>query len=147
MALETWKQRYAISDYPSTVETGIVRLAQAALKVLAPNLPAKQFERSASGEMPWDYCETARYGSKDCGFAYSHRCEAFDTSTGSKETISISARSYGLPEGQAFAASYFLTYNSSSGGSLTVEITGGSASVEAVGAKLRAIFSGIDVLT
>ncbi|MGQ0801572.1 MAG: hypothetical protein ACT4NL_15850 [Pseudomarimonas sp.] len=118
-----------------------MRLAQAILKELAPKLSTKQFERSSAGEVPWDYRETARYGDTTCGFVYSQRCEAFDTSAGSKETIDISAKSYGLPEGQAFAVSYFVTYNSASGGSLALEIVANSASVGAVETQLRAIFS------
>lgn len=72
--------------------------------------------------MPWDYRVNGLYGSRESGFTYRQSNDALDTSSGTRETNSISIDSFGLADGLSFRISYFDAYNGD-GVSLRLKMT------------------------
>jgi len=103
----------AIPSPGNTARDKLYAFALKAMARLAPAVKCRYLVSTQTGDMPWDFRETVRYGTKSCGFEIKTVASAFDTSVGIKESFEVEVTSVGLPEAAAFRASYYHGYNSS----------------------------------
>ena len=99
---------------PSPGSTGPGKLCAFALKAmarLAPAVNCHYLSSTQTGEMPWNFRETVRYGTASCGFEINTVADAFDTSAGVRESFQADVTSVGLPGAAAFRAGYYRTYD------------------------------------
>lgn len=103
----------AIPSPGNTAPKKLYAFAIKAMALLAPAVNCRLLASTQTGDMPWDFRETVRYGTQSCGFEIKTAANAFDTSVGLKETFEVDVTSFGLPGAAAFRAGYFHGYDSS----------------------------------
>lgn len=82
-----------------TPDYHLVNFMQFAMTTISPSLCGGIVVRTTSGEIPWDFSTHLKWMSGAMGFEIEIVGNAFDTSSGPRESYTARAKSVGLPSG------------------------------------------------
>lgn len=136
--MQTVACEYPIRASHST-EFQTVEFLRRAIQVLVPSFKGASYSRKSTGNFPWDFEKQERFGSPSLGFDLTMRGEAFDTSTGPRESCDTTVRSYGLSDGAKIEITFSEHYNNPSP-QVRISITASEAEREVIVSLSRECF-------